>query len=81
MKFEPPWICFFQQNNTKGLYCAGGFDNVSAVAHCQTFVIRIFVSHLEVDVCPACELCGEGDGGDKSLHNMRTHVRNIFLQS
>lgn len=54
---------------------------MSAVAHCQTFIIRIFFSHLDEDVSPVCELCGEEDGGDKRLCDMHTHVRNIFLHS
>lgn len=61
MKFEASWIRFFQQDNTKGLYCAGGFDNVSAAAHCQTFIIRIFFSHLDVVLYAFCELCEEGN--------------------
>lgn len=81
VKFEASWICFFQQNNTKRLYCAGGFDNVGAAAHCQACIIRILFSHLDVDLYTVCELCKEGNWGDKRLHNMHTHIRNIFLNS
>lgn len=65
MKFEPSWICFFQQDDTKGLSCAGGFNSVNAAAHCQTLIIRIFCSCLDVHVSSVCELCREGDGGIK----------------
>lgn len=74
MKFEPSWICFFQKDKTKGLYCAGDFDNVNTAAHCKTFIIRIVFPHLDADISLSVI---EG----KSLHNMLTLVRNIFLHN